>query len=151
MPVVKRSVVVPYRQHQMFELVNDVDSYPEFVPACVDSHVTPVDENEVEATLKFARGGIHKSFTTRNRLTPYERIDIELINGPFHHLEGFWYFDAVDENQCKIELDLEFEFAGRWLSMAFGPVFHQVANKLVDVFCKRAEVVYGTQKLKSDD
>jgi len=143
MPTVKRTEKVEFSQQQMYELVNNIDDYPQFVPACIGSQKRVVNDNEIEATLEFSRGGIDKSFTTRNRLQPYERIDIELVDGPFKHLEGFWYFVPKDEQQCEIQLDLEFEFSSGWLSMAFGPVFNQVANKLVQVFHKRAEQVYG--------
>jgi ribosome-associated toxin RatA of RatAB toxin-antitoxin module len=151
MTVVKRQVTVSYTPEQMYELVNDVDRYPEFVTACVDSHKKIIDDYEVEASLEFARSGLHKSFTTRNRLTPYERIDIKLVNGPFKHLEGLWYFSPTENGGCRVELDLEFEFSNRWLGMAFGPVFNQVANKLVDVFCRRAEQVYGDKTGPNND
>ncbi len=151
MPVVKRSVIVPYEHDQMFGLVNDVLKYPEFVPACVSSDLKEVGEDEVEACLDFAFSGFSKSFTTRNRLTKYERIDIELVDGPFKHLEGFWYFSEVGADQSKIELDLTFEFESSWMSLAFGPMFNQVANKLVDVFCERAVEVYGEKTTKNTD
>lgn len=151
MTTVKRQMTVSYTPEQMYELVNDVQRYPEFVPACVNSDKQIINDDEVEASLEFARSGLHKSFTTRNTLTPYERIDIKLVNGPFKHLEGLWYFSPTESGGCRVELDLEFEFSNRWLSMAFGPVFHQVANKLVDVFCRRAEEVYGHETGPKND
>ena len=86
---------------------------------------------------------MQKSFTTCNRLQPHKMIEVRLVEGPFHLLEGFWHFESLAENGCKVILNLEFEFAGRLISFAFGPVFHQMANTLVDAFCKRAKVVYG--------
>lgn len=126
----------------MYRLVNDVRRYPEFIPWCVSSHILSATEDEVRATLAFSRGGFYKSFTTLNRLQPHQMIEIRLINGPFKHLEGFWRFEPVDHDRCRVSLDLEFEFSSRWIQMMFGPVFHPIANKLVEAFCERAKVVY---------
>jgi ribosome-associated toxin RatA of RatAB toxin-antitoxin module len=88
-----------------------------------------------------AGGGFQKSFTTCNRLQKDKMIEIRLLDGPFRQLEGFWRFDAEGEH-CQITLDLEFEFSSKLLALAFGPVFNQVANSLMDAFCKRAQHVY---------
>ncbi len=142
MPSINKSQVVPYTSKQMYDLVNDVGAYPEFVPFCVASHVHVNAEDELQATLEFARGGFRKSFSTLNRLRPDKMVEIRLIDGPFKHLEGFWCFEPVGEG-CRISLDLEFEFSTRLLATLFGPMFHQLALMLVDAFCKRAEMVYG--------
>jgi len=142
MIIVKKSRIVHFSCEQMFTLVNNVEDYAEFLPYCVESHVHHRDEDEVQATLVIAAAGMSKSFTTRNRLQNNKMIEIRLIDGPFNHLEGFWRFDEEEEG-CKISFDLEFEFAGRMLAMLLGPVFEQVANKMVDAFCERAAVLYG--------
>lgn len=143
MPDIQRVKVVPYTCAQMFELVNDVRKYPEFVPWCSQSRVLHDDADEIKATLFFEGGGFTKSFTTHNRLQTNKMIEIRLVDGPFKHLEGFWRFEPDGASGCKVMLDLEFEVAGGLLSMAFAPMFHQVANKLVDAFCERADAVYG--------
>lgn len=145
MAVVKRQQTVPYSPAQMYGLVNAIESYPDFVPACKEAEILSQDEDEIRAKLLFAHGAIHKSFTTSNRLQHNKMIEIKLLDGPFRHLEGFWLFEAEGENQCKIVFDLEFEFASRLLSFAFEPFFHQVTNKLVDVFVKRADEVYSAR------
>jgi len=134
---------VPYTQQQMFDLVNDVASYPEFVPACESTDIHSQNEEHIEATLVFVGAGMHKSFTTRNELEPFHTMTMHLVDGPFKTLHGIWKFDVVDETHCEVSLDLEFEISGRMLSMVFGPVFHQIANKLVDAFVRRAHEVYG--------
>jgi ribosome-associated toxin RatA of RatAB toxin-antitoxin module len=126
----------------MYNLVNNVENYSEFVPHCSDSMVHHRDDDEVQATLVITAVGISKSFTTRNRLQQNKMIEVRLVDGPFSHLEGFWRFDPVDEG-CKVSFDLEFEFAGAMLSMLIGPVFDQVMNKMVDAFCDRAEKIYA--------
>lgn len=141
MTIVRKSRVVEYSCEQMFSLVNNVEQYSEFLPHCSESLVHHRDEDEVQATLVIAAMGMSKSFTTRNRLQLNKMIEMRLVDGPFHHLEGFWRFDAVEEG-CKVSFDLEFEFAGSMLSMLLGPVFDQVMNKMVDAFCERAEKIY---------
>ena len=146
MPVVNRHALVPYTSAEMFELVDDVASYPQFLPWCKSATVRSREGDEVKATVELANGAIQKSFTTLNRNQKNKMIQMRLVEGPFHHLEGFWRFDSLgDESDraCKVSLDLEYEFSNTLLAMTVGPVFNQVANKLVDAFSQRAEVVYG--------
>lgn len=143
MHTLKRNALVPYTARQMFELVNGIEDYPRFLPWCHSSHVVSQTEHEVVASLEINWKGMHKSFTTRNRLTPYEKIEITLINGPLHRLDGVWHFYALDEKACKITLDMDFEFTGRFIDRLFQPVFQHIANTFVDAFCKRAAELYG--------
>lgn len=140
---IKRTAVMPYSASQMFDLVNAIDDYPKFIPWCHSAQIISRDDDEIRATLDFSRGGMHKSFTTSNRLQKDKMIQIRLLNGPFKHLEGFWRFDPISENSCQVTFDLEFEFSNKLLGFAFGPLFTQVTNMLVDSFRKRADEVYG--------
>src|SRR3990172_3477383 len=128
MTVINKKVVVPYSSEQMYQLVNEIELYPEFVPACESSQILSRTIDEVRASLTFAQSGIRKSFATLNRLQPHKMIEIRLLNGPFHNLEGFWRFDHLENNYCQVVLDLEFEFSSRILGMMFGPIFTQVTN-----------------------
>lgn len=139
---VKRSKLVPYSCEQMYKIVNDIECYGEFLPYFSKGTIHYQTEDEIQATLEIAVGGMHKSFTTKNRLQPNKMIEIRLVDGPFHHLEGFWRFDS-QEDGCLISFDLEFEFSGRMLSMILGPVFEQVTDKMVDAFCERAQALHG--------
>jgi len=143
MTTVSRSAIVSYSAHQMFRLVDDVDSYDKFLPWCKHSEEHHRDDDCVRATILFSRGGFEKSFTTQNRLQPGKMIDIRLVEGPFQRLDGYWRFQDLGEDASKVSLDLEFEFSNRILRMAFGRVFTQVANTLVDAFVERADRVYG--------
>ncbi|MGD8999904.1 MAG: type II toxin-antitoxin system RatA family toxin [Granulosicoccaceae bacterium] len=143
MTIVNKSALVPYSAGEMFALVNDIESYPDFLPWCKTSTVLERSDDEVKASLELARGGIQKSFTTLNRMQRDKMIEMRLINGPFKHLEGFWRFQALNEENSKVMLDMEFEFASRLLSMTVGPVFSQITNTLVDAFTQRAVQVYG--------
>lgn len=143
MPTINRSALVPYSAAQMYALVDDIDAYSEFLPWCRSSRVLTRDEDQVRATIEIARGGVNKSFTTINRLQHHKMIEIRLVEGPFQHLEGFWRFDQLREDACKVSLDLDFEFSSRIMGMMIGPVFGQIAGSLVDAFVQRAQQVYG--------
>lgn len=144
MTVINRHALVPYSSKQMFELVNDVKSYSDFLPWCASSTELSRNEDEVKANIELAKGKVRKSFTTLNRLQKNKMIEMRLVDGPFKHLEGFWRFDALDDGgACKVSLDLEFEFSNKILSLTVGPVFNAISNSLVDAFIRRAEEVYG--------
>jgi len=147
MPVVHQSLTVPHSVSEMYQLVDKVEDYAQFLPWCTESKVLSRDEDEVRATLVLEASGFQKAFTTCNRLQKDKMIEIRLVDGPFHQLEGFWRFDSLEENKSVVTLDLEFEFSSKLLALAFGPFFHQVANSLVDAFSKRAAVLYGVPAL----
>lgn len=140
---IQRSAVVPYTPEQMFDLVNDIEAYPEFLPWCRSARVLGSGDDWIRARLEMAKGALHRSFTTCNTLEPHSRIRIELEDGPFRKLEGDWHFDPAGDGGCRVSLDLEFEFAGRMFSAFAGPIFSQIASTLVDCFRKRAEQLYG--------
>lgn len=143
MGIVRRSRSVNFSCEQMYNLVNDVERYSEFLPYCAESKVHHRNDDEVQASLLIGAAGMSKSFTTRNLLQLNKMIEIRLIDGPFSHLEGFWRFDEEINGGCHISFDLEFEFAGKLFSMLLGPVFDQVTDKMVDAFCDRAVSIYG--------
>lgn len=144
MPKITRTALVSHTPAQMFELVNDFASYPEFLPWCGGARVLSQSETEIIGELSIEKGSLRQKFATRNTLTPPERIDLSLVSGPFKSLTGSWQFDAVGETGTKVTLTLEFEFSGRLIAMALGAVFSQIAGSLVDAFCVRADRLYGT-------
>lgn len=140
---VSRSALVPYSANEMYAIVDDIQSYPQFLPWCSDAAVHKRNENVVEATLELKSSGIAKSFTTRNTLQPGEAINLALLGGPFRHLDGGWQFQQLGDDGCKVSLDLEFEFESFVTDMLFGHFFEEICNSLVDAFTKRAKVIYG--------
>ena len=142
MTVIKKTAIVPYQPAELYDLVNDIKKYPEFLPWCDKTSVEKQDEDEIHATLHIKKGAFNKAFSTCNRLQTNKMIEIRLLNGPFKRLEGFWSFEPLQDQGCKINFHLEFEFANRLMSMAAGPVFSQLANSLVDSFCQRAKTLY---------
>ncbi|WP_455200903.1 type II toxin-antitoxin system RatA family toxin [Kaarinaea lacus] len=143
MTTINKSALVAYEASDMFSIVDDIDSYPDFLPWCGAASVESRRDDEVQASIQISHSGINKSFTTRNRLQKDKMIEMQLVDGPFKHLHGFWQFKKLGDSGCKVTLDLEYEFANKLLSLAIGPVFGQIAGSLVDAFCKRADELYG--------
>ena len=144
MTTINRQALVPYSPEEMYALVEDLEAYPGFLPWCRSARIESRDEDCVRATIELAKGSLHKAFTTSNRLQKDKMIEMRLVEGPFKHLEGFWRFDGLQDGRaCKVSLDLDFEFSSKLMALAIGPIFHQVANTLVDAFVKRAKEVYG--------
>ncbi len=143
MAQVHRSALVPYSSEQMFNLVDDIENYAQFLPWCSGSTEHRRDKHEVEASVNIAKGAVNKAFRTINKLQHYDCIEMSLVDGPFKHLHGYWRFHSLSSTACKITLDLDYEFSNRLVSFAIGPVFNQVANTLVDSFVKQAKVHYG--------
>ena len=140
---IERSALVRHSASEMFALVSDIEAYPEFLPWCGDALRHDETEGQVTASLQVVRGGISQRFTTRNHLDPHNSIHMELVDGPFRYLRGCWHFLALREDACKVKLELEFDVDGRVARFAFGNIFHQAANAMVDAFCRRAAELYG--------
>ena len=143
MPLISRTSDVPFSARDMFDLVADIERYPRFLPWCRSATVHARTSTVVTASLEIARGPFRKSFTTRNRMTDPERIDIELVDGPFSRLDGRWSFDAVAERSCKVGFEMRFEISNRILARGLAPLFEEIAKSMVDAFRRRAHQVYG--------
>lgn len=127
----------------MYALVNDVESYPGFLPWCSAAEVEDAGKNHLVATITLSLGRLQQSMTTRNTLQPGRRIDMELVRGPLRQLAGAWRFDDVAGKQCRVSLNLDFEFNNRILKLALDKVFGQLTYSSVDAFRNRARQLYG--------
>ena len=143
MATLERSALVPFSAERMFVLVNDVRRYPEFVPWCAGAEVLVETDALVEASLRLKRGGVEHRFTTRNSLTPFTAMRLELVDGPFTTFTGDWTFKALGEDACKIGLTLTFQYRGRLATAALGALLSSSADTLVEAFCQRAKALYG--------
>lgn len=143
MPILNRSALVPFTAKQMFNVVDDVDNYSEFLPWCGYSKELSRIDNVVDGTVTLSKGPVNKVFTTRNILHKPNDIEIKLIEGPFKYLKGFWRFDEIDGQACKISLELDYEISNRLVDRVIGTVFDQIANTLVNSFVERANSKYG--------
>ncbi len=140
---VERSVLVPYSAAQMFELVADVEKYPEFMPWCGGAEVQSRTPEGMQASIVIAFAGLRQRFTTRNVHQYPNRIDLHLVDGPFSELVGNWVFNPLAEDACKVEFTLNYAFSSRTLEALVGPVFSRIAGSFIDSFTKRADAVYG--------
>ncbi len=140
---IQRSALLPYSAAALYDLINDVSSYPQFLPWCSGSEVLEQSDNCMRAALMIAKGPIAQRFVTKNTLLLNQSITMALEEGPFSQLHGVWEFKALGEKACKISLDLEFDYAGPIIKATLGPLFTQAANTMVDAFCQRAKEVYG--------
>lgn len=143
MTTINKSAIVAHTPEEMFKLIDDIEAYPEFLPWCGKATEIFRDEKNVEASVLIAYGGLNKEFTTQNKNTAFEKIEMHLVNGPFKSLNGVWSFKPLGKIACKVSLDLEFEFSSKLIAISLGPVFSKVANNLVDAFIKRAKIIYG--------
>ena len=126
----------------MYSLVDDVDSYKDFLPWCTKSEVLSLDGNEMVARLSISKGRVNNSFTTCNRRIENSSIEMNLVDGPFSHLHGFWRFEKLDDYACTVSLNLEYEYSNSIVKKVFGVVFGHIMNSIVNAFVKRAGEVY---------
>ena len=143
MPTVQRSARVPYTTEQMFDLVNDVERYPEFLHWCKGASVNTRQGNTLEATLEIGVLGFQQSFRTRNTAQRPERIGIDLVSGPFRRLRGEWRFAPASGGGTEISLSLLFEVTLSPFGVIFAKVFEELARSQMAAFVDRAAEVYG--------
>ena len=150
---IKKSVLIWYQPHEIYELVIDVASYPQFLPWCESVDILERDEHGLTARLHLAYSGVRHAFTTRNLQVADESVRIDLVDGPFSTLDGFWRFvplqgpghgdGGIVATACKVEFEMRYEFSNVILETAISPVFDRIANTFVDSFVRRAEQVHG--------
>lgn len=142
MAQVKKTVIINHSAGEMFLLVDDVLKYPEFLPWCGGVDLIKQNDNSTTATLHIAYHGLHQKFTTENTKTFPSAMSIQLIDGPFKHLDGAWQFIPLNDEACKIEFSLNYEFENHFLEKIIAPVFNHIANTFVDGFVVRADKIY---------
>lgn len=146
MKTVHKSVLIWFSPEEMFNLVTEVQAYPEFLPWCDRATVLEGDDRGMKAQIGISFGGIHQTFTTRNVHVPGREVKMHLVDGPFSRLDGIWKFHPLGndaQRACKVELELCYGFDNVALAALVGPVFDKIAGNLVDAFVKRAEEVYA--------
>jgi ribosome-associated toxin RatA of RatAB toxin-antitoxin module len=141
MASIEKSVLVRHSAADMFALVADIESYPQFLPWCSGSRIVAREGPQVTAEVDISFHGLTQSFTTLNDQKAPERIDLKLVKGPFSALDGSWRFTMLADDACKVELSLTYDFNNFLLQQLVGPVFHQIATTMIDSFVKRADEV----------
>lgn len=142
MITVSRQALVAYGAAEMYELVEDVEAYPRFLPWCRAVEVEVREPERTVATIHVDFRGVRQAFTTANAQRHGERISMQLVRGPFRHLQGEWRFAPLGEAGSRIEFDLAYELASPVLARLAGPVFNHIANTFVDAFVRRADALH---------
>jgi ribosome-associated toxin RatA of RatAB toxin-antitoxin module len=143
LPTVQRNARVPYSAQQMFDLVNDIEKYPEFLHWCGGARIDVRQGSTVEATLDIRVLGFQRSFRTRNTLRGPERIQIELVSGPFRRLRGEWRFSDQPGGGSDVALSLAFEVTLSPFGALFAKIFEELAGAQMQAFTERAAALYG--------
>ena len=136
---IERFAYVKHSSQEMFLLVNDIESYPEFLPWCESTEIHESSNEIITASIRMERAGLKASFTSTNHMKLYESIDLSLKDGPFNHFQGGWKFDDLGKDGSKIYFELEFEFKNKLLDMTLGPFFEDICEMMVNAFVKRAD------------
>lgn len=147
MKVIEKTVLLTHSAAQMYALVTDVASYPQFMPWCNEGEVLETHDDGVTARLGMALVGFSHHFVTRNVMAVDRSLDMSLVDGPFSHLEGRWDFldlGTPEDPACKVVFKLTYDFSSAMLARVVGPVFDKIAASLVDAFVQRADELYGT-------
>ncbi|MBF0107727.1 MAG: type II toxin-antitoxin system RatA family toxin [Magnetococcales bacterium] len=141
----RRSVTIdlPFSARQMFDLVVDMDRYPEFIPWLVKSRKFDITETTFKSEMTFAFKGLRETFFTRDEIDPPHRITITHLSGPFSHLESEWRFTDLATGGSRVEFFIDFKFSKKLVDLAMGPVFGKASSSMVESFRKRAEQIYG--------
>jgi ribosome-associated toxin RatA of RatAB toxin-antitoxin module len=140
---IHRSALVTFSPEQMFDLVIDVERYPEFLPWVAGAELHEKSESDLLASMEMHRGGMRERFTTRNEFDRPGFMNMQLVRGPFRVLDGRWTFAPIADAGTRIELAMRFEFANPVVSLLFGKAFEQSCNTLIDAFIARARVLHG--------
>ena len=142
--------VLPYTQEQLFDLVADVERYPEFLPWCRGARIVERQPHLVVADLIIGFKMFRERFTSRVELNPPRRIDVTYAEGPFRYLSNYWTFDKAPEG-CRINFFVDFEFKSRLMQKVIEVLFSEAVRRMVGAFEKRARDLYDdpTQRTAS--
>jgi ribosome-associated toxin RatA of RatAB toxin-antitoxin module len=140
---ISKSAVVPFTAEQMYDLVNDVETYPLFLPWCSAGVVHTHEPHYMKASVSLAVGAVKQTFTTENSLKPAERIDVQLVSGPFKKLHGYWTFEPAGEGMCRISFKMNFEYKNMLVKLALNKIFQGIGNSMVSCFIERAKQLYA--------
>ena len=141
---IKHSALVAQPPHRLFSLINDIESYPTFIPWCSRVKVISRSDHEIVATIGVQRGPLQSEFTTRNELEPDTRILMHLVDGPFKMLEGEWLLTPIALNEgtgCRVQLTMKFAFKNALTAVLFEQKFAETASSLMDAFVARARTL----------
>lgn len=145
MPTHAEKRLLPYTPEKLYNLVSDVEKYPDFLPWCIALRVRSREVKMINADMIIGFKVFREKFTTRVTLNPPRRIDVEYLDGPFKYLNNHWIFKPIDDGACEIDFYVDFEFKSILLQKAIGAVFNEAVRKIINAFEARAHRIYGNQ------
>ena len=138
------SIVLPFRAKQLYEIVIDVESYPEFLPWCLSSRIVKkIDDNNFDAELTVGYKAIDEKYISRIQAEYEKKIISKAISGPFKFLDSSWYFKNIDKKQCKVDFMVEYQFKSFFLDKVMGRLFKKATIKMLDAFEQRARSLHN--------
>lgn len=140
---VNKSAVVPFSAEQMYELVNDVEDYPHFIPGCTGARILERAERRLSASLHWAKGPARVALTTANEMDPGRSILIRMVSGPFKRFSALWKFEPLTEQSCRVSFELSLETQRGLVAMLMGKAFGEIGGSMLDAFVQRARQRYG--------
>ena len=146
MPTHAEKRVLPHTQEQMFDLVIDIEKYPEFLPWCLATRVRERSGDTSTSDMIIGFKVFREKFTTRVTAHRPDRIDVSYSEGPFKHLNNHWVFEPHGDGECMIDFFVDFEFRSKVMQKAIGVVFNEAVKRMISAFEKRAEKIYGGGK-----
>ena len=139
---ISKSAIVPFSPQQMYELVNNINDYPQFLNWCEGASILNQSDDQITASVQINKGGLKQTFSTLNKLKPFRLIEMQLLEGPFEQFLGEWRFEPLGDNAAKVFLDLKFKFKSKLLDLTLSPIFTKIANSQLDAFVARAKKIY---------
>ena len=143
---IRQSVLLPYSAHDMFDLIETAENYPQFLPWCTKATLLERSDDWVAARLEFSYLKVRFGFQTRNPKRRPEWLQVRLVEGPFRHFEGDWRLTPLGDIGCKVEFDLSYEIAAGLLDQVALPAVEFVSRSMIDAFVRRAERILPVDK-----
>lgn len=143
MPGIAETRRLPYSAEQMFDLVADVDSYPDFLPWVVATRVREDNDTEMVADMLVGFNALREKFTSRVIKDRPNRIEVVYLDGPMRDLDNIWHFRDLGEEGCEIDFNVTFAFKNKMFEALAGRYFDRAFHKMVGAFETRAHELYG--------
>ncbi|MBL4584753.1 MAG: type II toxin-antitoxin system RatA family toxin [Pseudomonadales bacterium] len=143
MPKISRNILLPYSAEQIYDLVYDIERYPEYMNGCSSAKVISEQPTEVVAELQLGKAGVNVTFVTRNEVCRPKYIRMTLVSGPFKNLKGGWEIKALDVSACKIEFEISFALASRLAEIAMKRMLSGTIDDLINSLNAQARKLYG--------
>ena len=138
------SIILPYSARQLYEIVIDVEAYPDFLPWCISSRIVKkTDDNNFDAELTVGYKSIDEKYISRILAEYEKKIISKAISGPFKFLDSSWYFQNIEKTKCKVDFSIEYQFKSFFLDKVMGSLFKKATIKMLDAFEQRAKSLHN--------